>query len=406
MGRDSLKLGEWGRINVLPFEYDAQGRLVRLPEGARKARLWRARAYVRDLDGTRRMVERSAPTKPAAVRALTDALRERVTPAQGKSDISATTRVRDVAEAWLIDLDESDRKTSTRQVYRTVCRLHVIGSKEHPSALANHQVREVTVGAVERFLTGIARTSGPGAAKTTRTVLRSVLDMATKHDAIPRNPVRDAGAVRVRTEKKGSREADRSFTPKELQTLRAFLSQDPKAARRDLPDLLTFLAGTGARIGEACALRWSSIDFEAGAAILGPVVVRERGTGLLIQDDGKTKTSTRIIKLPADILARLMARKVDAPGNDWDVVFPSPRNMLRDPSNTPHDVSETLTEAGFPWATAHTFRHTVATMLDQAGLSAREIANHLGHKRASMTQDVYMSRQTVSERAAELLSVD
>ena len=48
-------------------------------------------------------------------------------------------------------------------------------------------------------------------------------------------------------------------------------------------------------------------------------------------------------------------------------------------------------------------RHTVATRLDRAGLSAREIANHLGHKRASMTQDVYMSRQTVSERAADLL---
>ncbi len=51
----------------------------------------------------------------------------------------------------------------------------------------------------------------------------------------------------------------------------------------------------------------------------------------------------------------------------------------------------------------HTFRHTVATLLDREGLSAREIANHLGHKRASMTQDVYMSRHTVSNRAASLL---
>ena len=62
-----------------------------------------------------------------------------------------------------------------------------------------------------------------------------------------------------------------------------------------------------------------------------------------------------------------------------------------------------LTAAGYPWATAHTFRHTVATTLDLAGLSAREIANHLGHRRASITQDVSMSRHTVSHRAAELL---
>jgi len=83
----------------------------------------------------------------------------------------------------------------------------------------------------------------------------------------------------------------------------------------------------------------------------------------------------------------------------------SPRGYLRDPSNTCNDISELLTAAGYRWATAHTFRHTVATLLDLAGSSAREIANHLGHKRASMTQDVYMSRHTVSERAAELLAV-
>ena len=37
------------------------------------------------------------------------------------------------------------------------------------------------------------------------------------------------------------------------------------------------------------------------------------------------------------------------------------------------------------------------------GLSARDVANQLGHKRASMTQDVYMSRHTVPEAAAEVL---
>ena len=104
-------------------------------------------------------------------------------------------------------------------------------------------------------------------------------------------------------------------------------------------------------------------------------------------------------------LARLLDRKVDAVPNQWDVVFASPRGYLRDPSNTTNDVSELLTAAGHPWATAHTFRHTVATLPDLAGLSAREIADHLGHKRASMTQDVYMSSRTVSERAGELLAI-
>ena len=46
----------------------------------------------------------------------------------------------------------------------------------------------------------------------------------------------------------------------------------------------------------------------------------------------------------------------------------------------------------------HNFRKTTATHLDQAGLSARVIADQLGHARPSMTQDVYMGRKAVDAR--------
>jgi integrase len=58
--------------------------------------------------------------------------------------------------------------------------------------------------------------------------------------------------------------------------------------------------------------------------------------------------------------------------------------------------------AGFPWATGDTFRKTVATLLDAAGTSGREVANQLGHVRPSMTMDVYMDRTTITEAAAVL----
>ena len=45
----------------------------------------------------------------------------------------------------------------------------------------------------------------------------------------------------------------------------------------------------------------------------------------------------------------------------------------------------------------------MATQLDRAGLSAREIADYLGHERVSMTQDVYMSRGTNGVAAAAAL---
>ncbi|PPK64456.1 phage integrase family protein [Actinokineospora auranticolor] len=53
--------------------------------------------------------------------------------------------------------------------------------------------------------------------------------------------------------------------------------------------------------------------------------------------------------------------------------------------------------------TFRTFRRTVATLLDESGLTARQIADVLGHARPSMTQDVYMGRGAVSRVAADAL---
>lgn len=50
-----------------------------------------------------------------------------------------------------------------------------------------------------------------------------------------------------------------------------------------------------------------------------------------------------------------------------------------------------------------TFRRTVATLLDEAGLTARQIADLLGHSRPSMTQDVYMGRRSPGRAAADAL---
>lgn len=46
------------------------------------------------------------------------------------------------------------------------------------------------------------------------------------------------------------------------------------------------------------------------------------------------------------------------------------------------------------WVIPHTFRKTVATRLDEAGLW-RMVADQLGHSRVSMTQDTYFDRHRI-----------
>ena len=115
-------------------------------------------------------------------------------------------------------------------------------------------------------------------------------------------------------------------------------------------------------------------------------------------------TSRRTITLPPRTVELLRHHLTALTATDDDpVMFPSPQGRLRDPSNTSGDLRTALDRAGFPWATSHTFRKTVATRLDDAGLSARQIADHLGHSRPSLTQDVYLGRGTASPRTAAVI---
>lgn len=82
---------------------------------------------------------------------------------------------------------------------------------------------------------------------------------------------------------------------------------------------------------------------------------------------------------------------------------PPSNGGLRDPSNTLRVLPEARGSDGFGWVTSHVFRKTAANVLDEAVLSARLIADQLGHARPSMTQDVYLGRKIASRETAIVL---
>ncbi|MEN3302543.1 MAG: hypothetical protein V7633_4601, partial [Pseudonocardia sp.] len=83
-------------------------------------------------------------------------------------------------------------------------------------------------------------------------------------------------------------------------------------------------------------------------------------------------------------------------------VFPDTNGGWRDPNLVMRWLRWSRDEAGFGWVTSHVFRQTVITVLDEAGLSTREVADQAGHSPIGQTQD-YMARGIASERAAEVL---
>jgi integrase len=107
----------------------------------------------------------------------------------------------------------------------------------------------------------------------------------------------------------------------------------------------------------------------------------ERSEQTVFQPDssGQTAPGHRTIPLPKFAIITLTERRKAPFLGEQQVIFPSTSGMLRDPGNFGGQWRSVRDELGVPGVSTHSFRKTVATLIDDAGLSARIGADHLGH---------------------------
>ncbi len=160
---------------------------------------------------------------------------------------------------------------------------------------------------------------------------------------------------------------------------------------------------TGCRISEVLGLRWSDVNLGTRTVSITGKVTGVKGRGLVRDNNTKTEAGKRVLPLPTFAVAMLLARQVSAETNMHDVVFPSSVGTLRDPDGVSKQWRRVRDALGYEWVTSHTFRRTLATIIDAEGMTARIGADQLGHRHISMTQDVYMGRGKVHTEVAEAL---
>jgi integrase len=401
MPRPRTALGTTGKINVTPQTQDDTGRWVTALEDSKPQR-WRARARHRDSDGRLREVERFAPTKAKAVTELKRALAERTTPGVTTNGMRPDSSVTDAGALWIAQVERHDSALAerTKHHYRYCLDNYVT------PAVGSLTLREVNaVPALRNFLQSIADSNGAGAAKSARSVLSNVLRMAVLDGALERNAMRDVPVPKAgRTAKatpdsdsesaKGKRVRDtrRGFTREERDLLLVVADSRESTQALDVADIVAFMAGTGVRISEALGQRWEDIDL---AGELPTVHVQ----------GSKSASANRVLVLAPWLADRLRRRAAER--GSAGMLFPSPytgdKNKPRDARNVSREFRAVLDEAGFPWATPHTCRRTVASLIDGSGFSIAEAANYLGHADPSVTARVYLGRKGTTARAATAL---
>jgi hypothetical protein len=200
LGRPPLSVGTFGAISTAPYGTG-----------------YRAHTLYRDYDGVTRRVERHGRTKGAAERALRVALRDRVH-VGAEAEITPDTKIAGLAEIWFAEISAQDRSPGTLRAYRDRLDRHII------PALGNLRVRELTTAVVDRHLRAVRDKHGASLAKLCRTVPSGMAGLATRHDALEHNPVRDAGHISPGKPKR----VPRALSVPETRELRAWLRSDDK----------------------------------------------------------------------------------------------------------------------------------------------------------------------------------
>jgi integrase len=116
-------------------------------------------------------------------------------------------------------------------------------------------------------------------------------------------------------------------------------------------------------------------------------LVTKAGKGLIRLDETKTAAGRRTLPLPSFAVTVLSARRAVPYLGQQTMIFPSTAGTWRDPDNFRARWRTVRDDLGVPDVTSHSFRKSVATLIDDEGLSARIGADHLGHARVSETQD-------------------
>jgi integrase len=169
---------------------------------------------------------------------------------------------------------------------------------------------------------------------------------------------------------------------------------------------LAFLAYTGARRGEALALRWSDLDLDRGCVSIRRSLSDVKKT-LTFKRPKNGKSHTESIRGPLVEILRnhqqVQAEERHAMGaayQDNDLVFARADGSPIPPWNFGATFPDLIRRAGVTKVRLHDLRHTHVSLLAKAGQPLEVVSKRLGHANISITADRYLHFYSEQDEAA------
>jgi integrase len=293
-------------------------------------------------------------------------------------------------EYWLENIVKRNRRPATYALYETIIRLYLV------PGLGAKSLARLSVPTVQVFLNQRLE-SGDSVRKVQvmRSVLSAALSRAVREELITRNVARHVELPEWR------RNTFRPWTAEEAKRFIAASKTDP------LHSAFVLLIVYGLRRGEVLGLRWDDIDFGAGTIHVRQQIQRVRGE--LQLGPVKTHAGQRVLpllELPRQALtaqlSRQLAHQADM-GSAWQgngLIFTTRTGRPVEPRNFIRSFRRICDEHGIRVITVHHVRHTVASLLKDLRVPARDAQAILGHTRISTTLEIYTDTADEAKRDA------
>ena len=232
-------------------------------------------------------------------------------------------------------------------------------------------------------------------------LIRTILATAFKEGIIPRNYATAASPPR------NEKAQVKALTMDEVNALFTILQEKGGSYAEIKNEIVymynvffTMLLATGCRVGELCALNWSSVDFEEKCVEISQHWVLDEN-GRHIDNGAKTTAGKRCLYLDERVMKMLSdyrnfyITKSQKYGTKWNhdinAVFSScnkPGDYL-DPNTVRNWLTPFLAKHGLSHTTPHKFRHTSISLQLESGISFVDVAKRAGHARPDVTLSIY-----------------
>ncbi|UUC43566.1 site-specific integrase [Clostridioides difficile] len=292
---------------------------------------------------------------------------------------------------WIKEYKLNEVRLSTIERYYSLYNNHIKDTN-----IGKIKLKDLKVTSLQMYYNDILKNKNvsPSTIKYVNKILKSALDQAEKERYILSNPCKYVILPKVEERK------EVPVFSLEEQTI--FLNS---LENNRLKLLYKLALGTGLRMGELLALRWSDIDIKVGLVSVSKTLKRVRKfettdsiKSFISEGKPKTKTSFRTVPIPSKLLKDIkehkkfqLEEKLKAGElyEDNDFVFATKLGNSIEPRNLVRNYTKSLEKANIEYRKFHALRHTYATRLFENGVQIKIIQVLLGHSSMKITSDTY-----------------